>query len=145
MFTLLAGLGGALLGLFKFLIAKHMEYSNNKWMAHIKSEQAVNRSRKLAQDVSDSGVSFTRRVLAFMLCGSLCAIMLYGLFVSDATISVPETYMSKSFWDYIIPWKDGKELVRYVEVKAPVLAMPLVDLSAAVVGFYFGSGGSKMR
>ena len=137
-------IGGAA-GIIKFLITKHFDFKQQEKEAWMQAAGIRLKSQNRAGKISDKGISFTRRLLALIFAAALTTPVFYGLIYPDATISVPETYLKKGIWDYILPWKEGKEMVKYVEIKAPVLAMPVYDICAMIVGFYFGSGGSRAR
>lgn len=136
---------GGVAGMLKFLIGKHMEFKHQQQMALMQKAGLEYKDRSRANNIKDSGVSFTRRILAILFAAALTAPVFYGLFYPDSTISVPQTFIEKGFWDWILPWEDGKEVTKYVEIKAPVLAVPIYDICAMIIGFYFGSGGSRAR
>lgn len=140
--SLLIG-GGA--GMLKYLIGKHLDFKHQQQMSLIQRAGIELESQQRASNLTDTGVSFTRRVLAFIFAIALTAPVFYGLLYPDSTISVPQTFLDKGIWDYILPWKHGAEITKYVEIKAPVLAMPIYDICAMIIGFYFGSGGSRGR
>ena len=136
---------GGVAGMLKFLIGKHMDFKHQQQMALMQKAGLEYKDRLRASRIASKGVSFTRRVLAILFALALTAPVFYGLFYPDSTISVPQTFLDKGIWDFILPWKNGTEITKYVEIKAPVLAVPIYDICAMIVGFYFGSGGSRAR
>lgn len=136
---------GGVAGMLKFIISKHMEFRQEERIAGSVHAKELLASRNRAANLGDKGVSFTRRVLAFTFAAGLVAPVFYGLMYPDATITVPETYLKKGMWDHLLPWREGKEMVKYIEIKAPIIAMPIYDICAMIIGFYFGSGGSRGR
>ena len=137
------GAAGLVGGAFKYLLERYMTLSHQRQMYQLKQAKAVRLDRYRAAKVKDEGVSMTRRILAVMAMLTICLPVVMTIFYPDATITVPEAYVKKGFWDYILPWKEGKEMVRYITVKAPILAMPIVDLMALMVGYYFGDKGTR--
>lgn len=136
---------GGVAGMLKYIISKHMEMKHQQQMALMQKAGLEYKDRNRAARIKDKGISFTRRVLAFIFAAALTVPVFYGVINPDATISVPETYIEKGFWDWILPWNQGNEMTRYVEVKALVIATPIYDIAAMIVGFYFGSGGSNAK
>lgn len=122
-----------------------MELKHQEEMLKLQALTKMEQSRKRASTITDKGVSFTRRLLAIIFAAALTAPIFYGLFYPESTISVPQTFIDRGFWDWILPWKNGTEVTKYVEVKSPILAMPVYDICAMIIGFYFGSGGSRAR
>lgn len=145
MASILSLIIGGVAGMIKFLAAKHMEFKHQQQMALMAKAGLEYKDRNRAGKVTDKGVSFTRRILAFIFAAALTAPVFYGLLNPEATISVPQTFIEKGFWDIILPWKNGHEVTKYVEVKALVIATPIYDICAMIIGFYFGSGGSRAR
>jgi hypothetical protein len=136
---------GGVAGMLKFLIGKHMEFKHQQQMALMQKAGLEYKDRLRASRMTSKGVSFTRRVLAIMFALALTSPIFYGLFYPDSTISVPQTFLDKGLWDFILPWREGTKVTEYVEIKAPVLAVPIYDICAMIIGFYFGSGGSRAR
>lgn len=145
MMSILSLIVGGVAGMLKYLVGKHMEFKHMQQMALMQKAGLEYKDRLRASRVSDKGVSFTRRLLAILFALALTCPVFYGLLYPDSTISVPQVFLDKGMWDYILPWKNGTEITRYVEIKAPVLALPIYDICAMIVGFYFGSGGSRAR
>ena len=143
--TILSALIGGAAGLAKFLFTSYMENRRMELEIIQARVRMTTADRERAANVKDKGVSYTRRVLALLLCCTLCAPVWYGFFWPDATITVPQTFLERGFWEIILPWKEATEVTKYVTVPAPILAMPIYDLAAMAVGFYFGSGGSRTR
>jgi hypothetical protein len=136
---------GGVAGMIKFLAAKHMEFRHQQQMALMAKAGLEYKDRGRANKINDKGIAFTRRILALIFAAALTAPVFYGLMHPDATISVPQTVIDRGFWDFILPWRDGKEITKYVEVRALVIATPIYDICAMIIGFYFGSGGSRAR
>ena len=143
--TLLSALIGGAAGILKFLFATYMENQRRKDDAMLAAANIQIKDRERAANVKDNGVSFTRRVLALILTLTLCAPVWYSLIHPDSTITIPQTVLDRGFWDWVLPWKDAKEITEYVSVPSPIIAMPIYDLAAMAVGFYFASGGSRGR
>lgn len=145
MASILSLIIGGLAGMFKFLLAKNMEFKHQQQMALMQKAGMEFKDRNRANRISDKGISFTRRLLAFIFAAALTAPVFYGLMNPEATLSIPQTFIERGFWDIILPWRNGTEVTKYVEVKALVIATPIYDICAMVIGFYFGSGGSRAR
>ncbi len=145
MASILSLIIGGVAGILKFLVGKHMEFKHQQQMALMQKAGLEYKDRSRANKINDKGISFTRRTLAFIFAAALTAPIFYGLLHPDATISIPQTYIEKGFWDWVLPWKNGTEVTKYIEVKALVIATPIYDICAMIIGFYFGSGGSKAR
>lgn len=136
---------GGVAGMLKYLLTKHMDFKHQQQLALLQKAGVVVKDRRRAAKLTDTGISFTRRILAILFALALTAPVFYGLFYPESTISVPQTYLDRGFWDMILPWREGTEVTKYVEIKAPILAMPIYDICAMIIGFYFGSGGSRAR
>ena len=145
MMSILSLIIGGAAGMLKYLVGKHMDFKHQQQMALMQKAGLEYKDRSRADKISDKGISFTRRLLAIIFACALTAPIFYGLFFPESTISVPQTFLDKGLWDMLLPWKNGTEVTRYVEVKAPVLALPIYDICAMIIGFYFGSGGSRAR
>ena len=145
MASILSLIIGGVAGMIKFLMAKHMELNHQRMIAGMVNAKEVLASQNRASKIKDTGVSFTRRMLALIFAAALTAPIFYGVFNPDATISIPQTFIERGFWDMLLPWKNGTEVTKYVEVKALVIATPIYDICAMIIGFYFGSGGSRAR
>ncbi len=145
MMSLLSLIIGGVAGMLKFLIGKHMDFSHQQQMALMQKAGIEYKDHLRASRMTSKRVSFTRRILAIMFASALTIPVFYGVLYPESTISVPQTYLDKGFWDLILPWKNGTEVTKYVQIKAPVLAMPIYDICAMIIGFYFGSGGSRAR
>jgi hypothetical protein len=143
--VLLSGIIGGVAGLFKFLLTKHMDMKHQQQMALMEKAGIAFKSRRRAAGVKDEGIAFTRRILSILLCTTLCVPVWYSIVYPDAVINIPQTVLERGFWDWLLPWKEGKEVTKYVAIKGSVIAMPIYDLCAMVVGFYFGGGGSRGR
>lgn len=136
---------GGIAGMLKFLVGKHMDFKHQQQMALMQKAGLEYKDRVRASGVTDKGVSFTRRLLAILFALALTAPIFYGVIYPDSTITVPQTFLERGIWDFILPWKNGTEVTKYIEVKAPIIALPIYDICAMIVGFYFGSGGSRAR
>jgi hypothetical protein len=145
MASILSLIIGGVAGMLKFLVAKHMDFKHQQQMALMQKAGLTYKSRSRANKISDKGISFTRRTLALIFAAALTAPIFYGVMHPEATLSIPQTYIERGFWDFILPWKNGTEVTKYVEVKALVIATPVYDICAMIIGFYFGSGGSRAR
>ena len=145
MMSILSLAVGGIAGMLKFLIGKSMDFKHQQQMALMQKAGLEYKDRLRASRMTSKGVSFTRRLLAVIFAAALTAPVFYGLLNPDSTISVPQTFLDRGIWDFILPWKNGTEVIKYVEIKAPVLAVPIYDICAMIVGFYFGSGGSRAR
>lgn len=111
-------------------------------MALLEKAKILNKDRNRASKLTDKGVAFTRRLLAIIFALALVAPIFYSVLQPNATIYIPQESFDKSWWDLL--WgKQGTSVTEYVEVKAPVLAMPVYELCSLIIGFYFGSGGNK--
>jgi len=136
-------IGGAA-GMFKFIVGKHLENKHQQQMALVQNTKLLHEGRKNAAEIRDSGISFTRRILALIFAAALTAPIFYGIVFPDTLITVPESFIDRGLWGWILPF-GGEEMTRYIEVKAPVVALPIYDICAMIIGFYFGSGGSRVR
>ena len=136
---------GGLGGMLKLIITKHMEFKHQQQMALMEKAGLEFKDKERAATITDKGISFTRRLLAILFALAMVTPVFVTLFNPDATITVPQTILDRSFWDYILPWREGTEVTKYITVKAPILATPIYDICAMIVGFYFGSGGSRAR
>jgi len=143
--SILSLLIGGAAGLFKFIVGSYMEAKHQQQMALLQKAGLESKDRNRAGKIKDKGISFTRRILAFIFAAALTAPVFMSIIYPDTTITVPQSFIERSFWDSILPWGEGKEVVKYITVKAPVLAMPIYDICAMIIGFYFGSGGSRAR
>lgn len=134
--------GGAA-GLLKYIISTHLEFKHQQQMALMQKAGLQIEDRKRASKLRDKGISFTRRVLALMFASALTAPIFLSILYPDMTISVPQQLVERSFLDALLPWGESSKNIKYVEVKAPIIAMPIYDMCAMIIGFYFGSGGSN--
>ena len=144
--TLISAAAGGIAGFIKFAYSSHMENKRLDLERQVILAGGNLKDLERAGNIKDRGVSLTRRTMALSFTFTLCAIALSPLFLgSEATLTLPQDVVDRSFWDYVLPWREGKVVTQYITAKAPVLAAPIVDLAAACVAFYFGSGGSRSR
>jgi hypothetical protein len=123
----------------------------------LQSKAALNEAlyRKAGMEIQDrqdarakgtKEFQFTRRIIALSFTGALVIAPVIWAFINPtATVSVPRIGYDGSFWDVILPWREAKEVVQYVEVKVMVYVLTLLDMFGLIIGFYFGSGGTRSR
>ena len=137
-------IGGAA-GMIKFIIGKYLDNKHQQQISLIQRAEVIHKDRLRATEMTSKGVSFTRRVLAIIFALALTSPVFYGLLYPDTIITVPAYFIEKtSLFGWILPF-GNEEVMRYIEVKSPVIAMPIYEMCAMIIGFYFGSGGSRVR
>jgi hypothetical protein len=145
MFNLLTTGGvGVLTGLFKFVLGKWLD-SKREEKRHLYSMAGAQlEDRKRAADIKDDKVSFTRRMIAFALTITVCLPGIIACFNPDFVMNVPVPSKSEGFNFFFISF-GAQESLDYMRITGYTYLLALVDFYGFIIGYYFGSGGSRSR
>jgi len=144
MSTIVTTLIGIVAGLLKSWVGAAMENNIRKHEMLMEAKGFEFKERVRAGNLK--GVSFTRRFIAISFTFSLVlAPTLYAFLIPDAMITIPVITKEYSFWSMLLPWGSPVENIQYKQVPAMAFIVSLYDMYALIIGFYFGSGGSKIR
>jgi hypothetical protein len=135
--TTIIGLVG---GILKDLIMTSMKHSQNRHDALMEKAGLVVSDRRRAGSIKDTGVAFTRRLIALAFVGCLVvAPVVFSFIYPDSTINVPKTVLKGGFWIFSSP----KETLEYVQLSGITYVLYLIDMLGLIIGYYFGSGGTR--
>ena len=144
MSTIVTTLIGIVAGLLKSWVGAAMENNIRKHEMLMEAKGFEFKERVRAGNLK--GVSFTRRFIAISFTFSLVlAPTLYAFLIPDAMLTIPVIIKEYSFWSMLLPWGSPVENIQYKQVPAMAFIVSLYDMYALIIGFYFGSGGSKVR
>jgi len=103
------------------------------------SLQDTNSARKL----TDTFILHTRRIIVVCFCFYLLVAPLIATYFG---ISITVMYMTvepSSLFGWIFGLGEGTEVVKFHAIDGFVIPPMYTQMLAAIVGFYFGSGGSR--
>lgn len=145
MFNLMTtGFAGAALGLFKFIVNKALD-ARREQNNHLMSLAGLRlEDTKRASSLTDDKVSFTRRMIAFALTITVCLPGIMASFDPSFVMNIPVPHKTEGFSLFFFSF-GGSEGVDYIQVTGYTYLMALVDFYGFVIGYYFGSGGSRSR
>jgi len=139
--TTLIGIGA---GILKHWISNAMENSLRKHEMWMESKGMDIKDRRRAAKLQ--GVSFTRRFIAIsFVCSLVIAPTIYAFTYPNASITIPVPSKDYGLLAMLLPWTEPIQNIRYTQVPVMAFVISLYDMFALIIGFYFGSGGSKIR
>lgn len=142
--TIFTTLIGIVAGLLKSWVSNAMENSIRKHEMDMQRQGVILSDRRRAAKLQ--GVSFTRRFIAIsFVCSLVVAPTIYAFTYPDASITIPVSSKDYGLLSMLLPWAEPIENIKYIQVPVMAFVISLYDMFALIVGFYFGSGGSKIR
>lgn len=145
MFNLLTtGGAGVVVGLFKFVVGKYMDNKREEHRHLMSMAGAVLEDRKRATDIKDDKVSFTRRMIAFALTATVCLPGIMACINPEFVMNIPVPKKHEGFNLFFIS-VGGSETIEYMKITGYTYLMAIVDFYGFIIGYYFGSGGSRGR
>lgn len=137
---------GLAVGAIKWMIATAMENNARKHHMYLQLTKIKIKDVRHARKFQNKEANWARRFIVVNFTLALVAApVIYAFMVPDAMITIPILNHERSFWSMLLFWVDPIEVVKYHSVPAMVIVLQLLDLYALILGYYFGSGGSRGR
>ncbi len=138
--SLIMTLVGLLAGIIKDLWMTKIESNQRREEMLLKRAGLLIKDRERAGRIKDKGVHFTRRLIAISFVFSIViAPVVFGFVYPHLAINVPIESTVNGFW----PFFDSTKVIKYVALTGVSIPLQLIDAFLLIIGFYFGSAGSK--
>lgn len=131
---------GLVIGSIVKLQEQNMKNDQTRWDAVLKANQLEVEDRQNARKMQGPSVQFARRVLVFGLLGLLFSQVLWSFIFPEGAVNTPLTNQSGGLWAILT---GGQEVIKYVKTFGFTVSPGLNHAFLLVIGYYFGSGGTK--
>ena len=132
---------GLLTGLIKNIFDQMFKLNAQAIEATQKFNDREVADRQAAREADKPEWQFTKRTIVLSMCFAFFwAPCILTFFYPEVTLEIPVWSTAGGIWGMIV---GTKEKVSYINVTGFAYVASLIDLFGLVVGYYFGSGGSR--
>ena len=141
MIQVLSLFAGLLTGVIKDIITQKMKLNAQQHQAMMAKLGVVVKDRRHAR--RQKGFQFARRTIVLSFMFILIAPVILLFINPDMVFNVPIPSNGEGFSFLFGLFSVGGDSIRYIQVTGYVYIYTVLELMAPIVGFYFGSSGTK--
>jgi len=141
--TLITTAIGLVAGILKDIIVTSMDRSAKREEALLAANKLEIKDRQAARKLQVPHVQWTRRFIAIAIVSAVAILPAVQSFINpDLTIQIPVTTTGNFFETLLF---GAQEKLKYITVPISGYFIVLLDSLMLILGFYFGSGGTRKR